>query len=133
MNPSTFSPQASAIVASLLILRDGSVYIGDFKQAMSPRSPFKVSASSNAGAQTYPIGAYVEYKKSNGETSKSDTETVGVPVGGKIEFAVVSEAPVVRPGEKATLEVTYKNTGAATAYYAQSGSAQSIPEAQASD
>ena len=119
--------QATKAVATLvrdssspLIPTDGSVYIGDFNPGDIATVTFKVSASSNAGAQTYPIGAYVEYKKSNGETSKSDTETVGVPVGGKIEFAVVSEAPVVRPGEKATLEVTYKNTGAAMAYNAQS-------------
>jgi len=106
--------------SSPLIPTDGSVYIGDFNPGDIADVIFKVSASSNAEAQTYPVGVYVEYTKSNGETADSDTEIVGVPVGGKIDFAIVSEASVVNPGEKATLEVTYKNTGAATAYNAQS-------------
>lgn len=119
--------QATRAVAKLvrdssspLIPTDGSVYIGEFNPGDVAEVTFKVSASNNAEPQTYPVGVLVEYKKSNGETARSDTEIVGVAVGGKIDFAIVSEAPVVRPGEKAVLEVTYKNTGAATVYNAQS-------------
>ncbi|HMK15715.1 MAG TPA: NEW3 domain-containing protein, partial [Methanomicrobiales archaeon] len=45
--------------------------------------------------------------------AESDTVTVGVPVGEKIDFIVTSPVPEVRPGQKVTLEVTYQNTGSA--------------------
>ncbi|MDK2974021.1 MAG: hypothetical protein PWP08_392 [Methanofollis sp.] len=106
--------------SSPLIPADGTIYIGDFYPGDVANVTFKVSASDDAEVQTYPVGVYVEYKKANGETADSDTETVGVPVGGKIDFAIISEACVAHPGEKAILEVTYKNIGAATAYNAQS-------------
>ncbi|WP_298667654.1 COG1361 S-layer family protein [uncultured Methanofollis sp.] len=105
--------------ASPLIPTDGNVYIGDFKPGDVVNCTFKVSASSDAEAQSYPVDVLVEYEKSNGEKETSDTEIVGVPVGGKIDFAIVSSASSVHPGQKATIDVTYKNIGSATAYNAQ--------------
>ncbi|WP_342679036.1 S-layer protein [Methanofollis sp. UBA420] len=105
--------------ASPLIPTDGSVYIGDFNPGDVVECTFKVSASNDAEAQTYPLDVMVQYEKSNGEKETSDTEIVGVPVGGKIDFAIVSSAATVHPGQKATIDVTYKNVGSATAYNAQ--------------
>jgi hypothetical protein len=105
--------------ASPLIPTDGSVYIGEFKPGDVVECTFKVSASKDAEAQAYPIDVMVQYEKSNGEKETSDTEIVGVPVGGKIDFAIVSSASTVYPGQKATIDVTYKNVGSATAYNAQ--------------
>lgn len=120
-----FEPAKKAVAklsrdgASPLIPTDGSVYIGDFKPGDVVECTFKVSASKNAEAQTYPIDVIVQYEKSNGEKETSDTEIVGVPVGGKIDFAIISSAATVNPGQKATIDVTYKNVGSATAYNAQ--------------
>ncbi|WP_067048468.1 COG1361 S-layer family protein [Methanofollis ethanolicus] len=105
--------------ASPLIPTDGSVYIGDFNPGDVVECTFKVSASNDAEAQSYPIDVMVQYEKSNGEKETSDTEIVGVPVGGKIDFTIVSSAATVHPGQKATIDVTYKNVGSATAYNAQ--------------
>lgn len=105
--------------SSPLVPTDGSVYIGDFNPGDVVECPFKVSASSDAEAGTYPLNVMIEYERSDGEKDTSDTETVGVPVGGKIDFDIVSSAATVHPGEKATIEVTYKNIGSATAYNAQ--------------
>jgi len=49
----------------------------------------------------------------------SDTVTVGVPVSGKISFAVVSPPSEAVAGGKNVIEVVYENTGSATARNAQ--------------
>lgn len=105
--------------SSPLVPTDGSVYIGDFNPGDVVECSFKVSTSSDAEAQTYPLNVVIDYERSNGEQDTSDTETVGVPVGGKIDFDIISSAATVHPGEKATIEVTYKNIGSATAFNAQ--------------
>lgn len=45
--------------------------------------------------------------------------TIGLPVGGKIAFEVVSPPSTLYLGQKSILEVVYKNSGAATVYNAQ--------------
>jgi len=50
---------------------------------------------------------------------KSDIDTIGVPVGKKIDFAITSEKAVVSPGDKKVITVTFQNTGGATAYSVQ--------------
>jgi len=106
--------------ASPLIPSDSEVYIGDFFPGASETCRFKVSVADTAEAATYPVDVYVTYVDEMGDTTKSRTRTVGVPVGGKISFEVVSKEVTVRPGTKPVIEVTYRNTGAATAYNAQS-------------
>jgi S-layer domain len=51
--------------------------------------------------------------------SPPDPVTFGVPIGGKIEFSVVSDPVQIRPGERRTIEVVYKNTGSAEVFRAQ--------------
>jgi hypothetical protein len=104
---------------SPLIPTDASVYIGDFGPGDTREIRFRASVSTDAGAQDYPVDVHVEYTDSEGDSASSDTVTVGVPVGRKIDFAVVSPAPQVNPGQSATLEVTYRNTGSATVYSAE--------------
>jgi hypothetical protein len=98
---------------------DTSVYIGDFPVNGTVEVRYKVSISRDAESQTYPLDAMVTYKNAEGDTVTSDTETIGIPVGGKIDFAVVSPPAMMAPGEKSVIAVTFKNTGAATAYSAQ--------------
>ena len=62
---------------------------------------------------------YVKYENSDGDSISSDIETIGVPVGGKIRFVIVSDSETVIPGQKKTITVQYRNTGGATAYQAQ--------------
>ncbi len=104
---------------SPVIPTEGSAYIGDFPAGASATAVFRASVSGSAEAQTYPLDVYVKYENSDGDTHSSDIETVGVPVGGKIEFTIVSEPETVSPGQKKTITVQYKNTGGATAYQAQ--------------
>jgi hypothetical protein len=49
----------------------------------------------------------------------SDIETIGVPVGGKIDFEIVSDSQTVTAGQKKVITAKFKNTGGATAYQAQ--------------
>ena len=105
--------------ASPLTPTDSSVYIGDFAPGSTATCTYKVSVSSNAEAQVYPLDVLLEYEKEDGTSAQSDTVTIGVPVGGKIEFAVTSTGVAAAPGEKKVVEVQYKNVGAATAYNAQ--------------
>jgi hypothetical protein len=98
---------------------DTSVYIGDFPRNGTVGVRYKVAVSRDAEAQTYPLDVMVTYKNSEGDTVTSAIQTLGVPVGGKIDFAVVSAPGTMAPGEKSVVEVLFRNTGAATAHSAQ--------------
>jgi hypothetical protein len=105
--------------ASPLVPTDSSVFIGNFPPGAEAAVRFKVSVSENAEAQSYPVDLSLEYLDNEGATATSEIVTVGVPVGGKIDFEVVSPAPQVYPGQKVVIPVEIKNTGAVTAYNAQ--------------
>ena len=104
---------------SPLIPTDASVYIGDFGPGDTKEIRFKASVSGDAEAQDYPVDIHVDYTNSEGDPASSDTVTVGVPVGRKIDFSVASPAPRVNPGERVTIEVVYRNTGSAPVYHAE--------------
>jgi hypothetical protein len=97
----------------------GSMYIGNFSVGQVVSSRFKVSVSSDAEAQTYPLDVLVNYENGEGDQATSDTETIGLQVGKKIDFNVTSTPNIVSPGQKKTITVQYTNTGGATAYNAQ--------------
>ncbi|NYT06960.1 MAG: S-layer protein [Methanomicrobiales archaeon] len=104
---------------SPVIPTDSSVFIGDFPVNGTVETRFKVSVSREAGEQSYPLDVFLVYEDDAGDTVTSDVVTIGVPVQGKIEFAVTSIPGPLRAGEKTVIEVEYQNTGAATAYSAQ--------------
>jgi hypothetical protein len=105
--------------ASPIVPTDGSVFIGSFGPGELKECTFKAAVSSDAEEQTYPLDVYLEYEDSDGDVVSSGTETVGVPVGGKIDFEVISAPPTVYAGEKTVIEVVYRNSGSATVYNAQ--------------
>ena len=98
---------------------DDSVYIGDFPRNGTVTCLYKVSVSPAAQQQTYPVDVEVNYTNSDGNTVTSAIDTVGIPVAGKITFAVVSPPAVVTQGADSVIKVTYQNTGAVTAYNAE--------------
>ncbi len=99
---------------------DSSVYIGDLPAGNTVTARYKVAIASTATEnQIYPLDVYLDYIDFEGNSVTADAVTFGVPVGGKIEFSVVSQPIQVRPGEKRTIEVEYKNTGSAEVFRAQ--------------
>lgn len=105
--------------ASPLIPTDGSAYIGTFEPGETLDVKFKVSVASSAEPQSYPLDIAVTYEDYEGKTMTSRPATIGLPVGGKIAFEVVSPPSTLYLGQKSILEVVYKNSGAATVYNAQ--------------
>jgi hypothetical protein len=99
---------------------DSSVYIGDFPLNQTVSCRYKVAVSSNAEKQTYPVDVAVTYEDRYGDTVTSEMQTVGVPVGGKITFSVVSDEATVILGSDNVITVQYQNTGDNTAFTAQS-------------
>jgi hypothetical protein len=97
----------------------GSMYIGDFAVGQVVSSRFRVSVSSDAEAQTYPLDVLVNYENSEGDQVTSDIETIGLMVGKKIDFNITSAPNTIYPGQKKVMTVQYTNTGGATAYNAQ--------------
>jgi hypothetical protein len=97
----------------------GSMFIGDFSVDQVVSSRFKVSISSDAEEQTYPLDVLVSYENSEGDQISSDVETVGLKVGKKIDFNIISEPDKVSPGQKKVINVQYTNTGGAPAYNVQ--------------
>src|SRR5512145_1229215 len=104
---------------SPVVPTEGSAYIGDFPAGGSATAVFRASVSGSAEAQTYPLDVFVKYENSDGDIISSDIDTIGVPVGGKTRFVIVSESETISPGQKKTIRVQYKNTGDATAHEAQ--------------
>ena len=98
---------------------DSSVYIGDFPPGSTVDCRYKVSVSSDAERQTYPIDVVVVYQNNEGDFVTSRSDTVGIPVGGKVDFSIISPAGEMNPGNKNVLNVQYKNTGDTTIYSAQ--------------
>jgi hypothetical protein len=98
---------------------DSSVYIGTWPPGAVVKARFKVSASGDAEAASYPLDLVVVYTDAEGELVSTDPVTLGVPVGGEIDFTVVSDSVVITPGSQEQITVIYENTGASTAYSAQ--------------
>lgn len=98
---------------------DSSVYLGDFAPGQTVQVRYKVAVSSEAAAQSYPVDIVVSYFDTDGLNRTSRIQTIGVPVGGKIAFSVVSEPASIRAGAKKVIEVVYRNTGAAGVRAAQ--------------
>ncbi len=105
--------------ASPLIPTDGNAYVGTFEPGETVDVKFKVSVADTAEPQSYPLDVAVTYEDYEGKTVTSRPATIGLPVGGKIAFEVVSPASTLYLGQKSILEVEYKNSGAATVYNAQ--------------
>jgi hypothetical protein len=97
----------------------GSVYIGDFPVGAIETCQFRAMVSSTAEPKTYPLDVLVYYKNTEGDYVYSETETIGVPVGGKVAFNVTSVKTEIWPGRDTVIQVEYQNTGGTTAYDAQ--------------
>jgi len=104
---------------SPVIPTESSVYIGDFPVGATADCRFKVTVSNEAEAKSYPLDVYVDYKNSEGDLVSSDIDTIGVPVGKKVDFNITSSQSQVSPGEKKVIRVVFQNTGGATAYSVQ--------------
>ena len=104
---------------SPVIPTDSSVYIGDFPAGSIVLCRYKVSVAPGAERSTYPVDVAVVYENNDGDTVSSRSDTVGVPVGGKIDFAVISPPAELSPGTKKIITVAYKNTGDSPVYSAQ--------------
>jgi len=104
---------------SPVIPTDSNVYIGDFTRNATVTCRYKVAISSEAGNQTYPVDVAVSYENRNGDMVTSASDTIGVPVLGKLTFAVISGPVSITPGSDNVITVRYQNTGTQTAYHAQ--------------
>ena len=104
---------------SPIIPTDSSMYIGDFPSGSVVDCRYKLSVSSDAQKQTYPVDVVVVYQNNEGDFVTSRSDTVGVPVGGKADFSIVSPPASMNPGNKKVITVEYKNTGDTTVSSAQ--------------
>jgi hypothetical protein len=104
---------------SPIIPTDSSVYIGDFPSGSTVDCKYKVSVSGDAERQTYPIDVVVVYQNNEGDFITSRSDTLGIPVGGKVDFKVISPYGEMNPGNKKVVTVEYKNTGDTPVYSAQ--------------
>ncbi len=104
---------------SPVVPTDSSVYIGDFPSGSTAECRYKVSISGDGEPQTYPVDVAVVYKNNEGDFVTTENETVGIPIGGKADFEVISSPAEMNPGSKKVISVEYKNTGETTIYSAQ--------------
>ena len=104
---------------SPIIPTDSSVFVGDFPRNGTVSCRYKVAVSSDAAKQTYPVDVAVTYENRDGDIVTSATDTVGIPVGGKLSFSVTSALASVIQGSDKVINVEYKNNGDTTAYHSQ--------------
>jgi len=105
--------------ASPVIPTDSSVFIGDLPHNGTVTCRYKVAISSEAEKQTYPVDVVVMYENRDGDVVTSASETLGIPVGGKISFTITSGTVQVVQGSQNVIEVEYQNTGTTIAYNTQ--------------
>jgi hypothetical protein len=98
---------------------DSSVYIGVFPAGSTVSCQYKVAVDKAAENKTYPINVVIIYQNDEGDFIPSQTETVGVDVGNKVNFTIRSFPIEVSPGSKHMIQVEYQNTGNSTVYGAQ--------------
>ncbi len=98
---------------------DTSVYIGDFPAGSTVACQYKVAVASDAINKTYPVDVVVVYQDNEGDFVTSQTQTVGVDVGSKVAFSVLSSPVEMSPGSKRTIQVEYLNTGDSTVHSAE--------------
>ena len=104
---------------SPIIPTDSSVFIGDFPRNGTVSCRYKVAVSGDAAQQTYPVDVAVTYENRDGDTVTSATDTVGIPIGGKLSFLATSAPARVIPGSDNVITVEYRNNGDTTAYHSQ--------------
>ena len=93
---------------------DSSVYIGDFPAGSNVSCQYKVTVAKDAENKIYPVDVVVVYQNNEGDFVTSQTETVGVDVGNKVDFEILSPPAEMNPGSKRTIQVEYENTGNST-------------------
>ncbi len=71
-------------------------------------------------ARPIPVDVVVVYKNAEGDFITSRSDTIGIPIGGKVDFEVISPAAEMNPGNKKVIRVEYKNFGETTIFSAQS-------------
>ncbi len=104
---------------SPIIPTDSSVFIGDFLRNGTVSCRYKVAVSGDAAKQIYPVDVAVTYENREGDIVTSATDTVGIPIGGKLSFSVTSAPARVIPGSDNVISVNYRNNGDTTAYHSQ--------------
>jgi hypothetical protein len=104
---------------SPIIPTDNSVFIGDFPRNGTVTCRYKVGISSEAEKQTYPVDVAVTYENREGDVVTTSSETVGIPVGGKVTFSAVPESAAVTQGADQVILIRYQNTGEIPVYSAQ--------------
>jgi hypothetical protein len=105
--------------ASPIIPTDSSVFIGDFPHNGTVTCKYKVAISSEAEKQTYPVDVVVMYENRDGDVVTSASDTIGIPVGGKIGFTIISGTVQVVQGSQSVIQVEYQNNGTTIAYHSQ--------------
>lgn len=104
---------------SPVIPTDSSVFIGDLPRDGVVTCRYKVSISTDAEKQTYPVDVAVTYEDHEGDVVTSASETIGIPVGGKVTFSVAPESAAIVQGDEQVIIVRYRNTGEIPVYAAQ--------------
>jgi len=104
---------------SPIIPTDSSVFIGDFPRNGTVTCRYKVAVSGDAAKQTYPVDIAVTYENRDGDIVTSATDTVGIPIGGKLTFSIASAPAQVSPDSDNVITVEYRNNGDTTAYHSQ--------------
>lgn len=112
---------------------DSSVYVGDFPPGSTVTCRYKVTIDSTAEDKTYPVDVVVVYRNNEGDYVNSRTETAGVSVGNKVDFAILSPTIEMSPGSKQTIQVEYKNIGNSTVKSAQARISATEPFTSTSD
>jgi hypothetical protein len=98
---------------------DSSVFIGAFPAKSTVSCQYKVTVEKTAENKAYPVDVIVVYQNKEGDFVSSRTETVGVNVGNKVDFVILSPAAEMSPGSKKTISVEYRNVGNSTIKSAQ--------------
>ncbi|ABS55579.1 S-layer domain-like protein [Methanoregula boonei 6A8] len=112
---------------------DSNVYIGDFPAGSTVSCQYKVAVADTAQNKTYPVDVVVNYQNDEGDMVPSQSQTVGIDVGNKVNFAIQISPIEMSPGSKHTIQIEYQNTGDTMVYSAQARISVAAPFTSSSD
>jgi hypothetical protein len=93
---------------------DSDVFIGDFPAGSTTSCKYKTKVAKAGQNMSYPVDVVVVYQNMEGDYIISPKETVGVKVGKKVDFVILSPAVEMNPGSQKKILVEYKNIGDST-------------------
>ena len=96
----------------------GSFFLGTLTPGEKRDVSWRMEVLDDIDTTTVPSTVVVSYEDEDGLTVTSEPAFIGIPISSGPKFSISYDKPVIEPGGRASVLVTYHNTGDAPAHHA---------------